>query len=615
MKFRLLFTLCILSLSLAAQQSSTWRIAPGATTTLDRSGADYAPAVQCIEQPSPVAKNELQRVKDSLATLYPRHLRPATAPANTQRSAVVPPAPTLGATFQGNPYNSSTPCDNEISIGNNGELISVQNTNIFRYNTNNNTAYTLRSLAFFSQPLLIGGSKYDPKVLYDPEANRHIMVFLAGYSSNQTTIIIAFSNSDSVNGTWHLYSLPGNPVGDNTWSDYPMISVNKNDLFITVNRVIDNQPWQTGFAETLIWQVGKWDGYNGDTLTSQLRRNVQFGGRPVRNMCPVEGGNFPQQANEQYFLSNRNLTTGNDTIFLVHLTGTAMDTAVTITVTPIVADQMYVAPPDAVQPGTGGLLATNDARVLGAFMQNGRIQYVHNTMDTTSGTAGIMHGIISNYTTTPSIVSTLISDTVMEYGYPNIAYAGYDGSDNTAMIMMLRTSPTLNPGFVALTTDGNGGYSPQLVVKQGVGPYNVLSGGERWGDYTGIQRRYDAQGTCWVNGLYGMSNGSHSTWIAELGISPDVNVHENTPATTPINVFPNPFADRISVEFTLEQAQMLRFELYDVNGRLVELLLEDRVKAGENRFSFSAQPLPAGVYLLRVAGSNGTVAESKVIRQ
>ncbi|MCU0433863.1 MAG: T9SS type A sorting domain-containing protein [Bacteroidia bacterium] len=615
MKLRLLFALCTLSLSLAAQQSSTWRIARGATTTLDRSGPDYAPAVQCIEQPSPVAKTELQAVKDSLAARYPRNSRPEAAAPNTQRSAVVPPMPTIGASFQGNPYSSSTPCDNEISIGNNGELISVQNTNIFRYNTNNNTQFPLRSLAFFSQPLFIGGSKYDPKVLYDPEANRHIMVFLAGTSSNQTNIIIGFSNSDSVNGTWHLYSLPGNPVGDNTWSDYPMISVNHHDLFITVNRVIDNQPWQTGFAETLIWQVGKWDGYNGDTLTSQLRRNVQFGGRPIRNMCPVEGGNFPQQTNEQYFLSNRNLTTGNDTIFLIRLVGTAMDTAVSITVTPIVSDRMYTAPPDAVQPGNGGLLATNDARVLGAFMQNGLIQYVHNTMDTATGTAGVMHGIITNYTASPIIASTLFSDTAMEYGYPNIAYAGYDGSDNTAMIIMLRTSGTLNPGFVALTSDGNGGYSPHRVVRAGAGPYNVLSGGERWGDYSGIQRRYDVQGTCWVSGMYGLANGTHSTWVAELGISPDVSV-PNAPATaTEVNVYPNPFTDRISLEFTLQQAQILRFELYDINGRLVEVLLEDRIKAGINRFSFSAQPLPAGVYLLRVAGNNGVVAESKVIRQ
>lgn len=615
MKFRILFFAVLFAVPVIAQQSTTYRIARGAQTTFDHDGPDFSPAVQCIEQPSPVSKNELQRVKDSLAAMYPRNSRPAATTPQTQRNTVVPGMPTIGTIIQGNPFGNSTPNDNEISVGNNGEIISVQNSNIFRFNTTTSSQYPLRSLAFFAQPLLIGGSKYDPKVLYDPETNRHIMVFLSGSSSNQTRIIIGFSNSDSVNGTWNLYSLPGNPIGDTTWSDYPMISVNHHDLFITVNRVIDNQPWQTGFAETLIWQVGKTEGYNGDTLISQLRTGVQFGGRPVRNMCPVEGGNFPQQTNEQYFLSNRNLTTGNDTIFLVHLTGTALDSVAAITVTPIVADRQYVAPPDAVQPGTGGLLATNDARVLGAFMQNGLIQYVHNTMDTASGTAAVMHGVISNYTTTPSIVSTLLSDTIIEYGYPNIAYAGYDGSDNTAIIMMLRTSPTVNPGYVALTTDGIGGYSAQRVVKVGQAPYNVLSGTERWGDYSGIQRKYDVQGTVWVNGMYGMTNGAHSTWIAELGVSPDVSVAEQPVSNASATVFPNPFVDRMSVEFSIEQAQILRFELYDMNGRLVQLLLEDRIKAGRNQFSFSTAPLPAGVYVLRIAGANGRVAEQKVIRE
>jgi hypothetical protein len=115
--------------------------------------------------------------------------------------------------------------------------------------------------------------------------------------------------------------------------------------------------------------------------------------------------------------------------------------------------------------------------------------------------------------------------------------------------------------------------------------------------------------------MYGMTNGAHSTWIAELGVSPDVSVAEQPAANPTATVFPNPFADRMSVEFSIEQAQILRFELYDMNGRLVELLLEDRIKAGRSQFSFSTAPLPAGVYVLRIAGANGRVAEQKVIRE
>ena len=67
-------------------------------------------------------------------------------------------------------------------------------------------------------------------------------------------------------------------------------------------------------------------------------------------------------------------------------------------VTPLVSNIAHFMPPNAMQPTyqTHGLLATNDARVLGAFLENDKIQFVHNTMDTATGHCAVYHGIISN---------------------------------------------------------------------------------------------------------------------------------------------------------------------------------------------------------------------------
>ena len=69
-----------------------------------------------------------------------------------------------------------------------------------------------------------------------------------------------------------------------------------------------------------------------------------------------------------------------------------------VTVTPLVSNIAHFMPPNAMQPTyqTHGLLATNDARVLGAFLENDKIQFVHNTMDTATGHCAVYHGIISN---------------------------------------------------------------------------------------------------------------------------------------------------------------------------------------------------------------------------
>lgn len=557
--------------------------------------------VRRIEHPAQVSTG-LQVIKDSLAVKYGAR----SASSQVQTSAAILPAPVVGSNFAGNVFNNGTPTDNEVAIGNDGMLISVQNSNIFRYNTNTSTSLGSQSLNVFFSPLGSTGSKYDPKVLYDPEANRYILVCLGGYVSTNTHILIGFSNSDSINGTWNLYEVPGNPFNDTLWSDYPMISVNKNELFISVNLLHDNQPWQTGFVETVVWQLNKWDGYSGDSLRTELHSGINTNGRPVRNLCPVEPGGLPTQSNSMYFVSDRNLDASNDTVFLVMIGDTANSPTQQVTVTMLESNISYFAPIPADQPGTGGMLQTNDARILGAFMVNNMIQFVCASLDTTTGNNGIYHGVIQNPTTTPTLTAYLYSDTALDYGYPNIAWAGYDGTDNTSLIMFLHASATVNPGYSVMMVDGAGDFSPRTNVKTGLGAVSLITGDERWGDYTGIQRKYDVGGTCWVNGYYGLSNGAHATWIAEIGRSSDVSVTEPvTPAEHA--VFPNPFTDQVNITFAISQPTWIRFAVYDMQGRLTSLLVEDRFKAGKHILSFDKSAFAAGAYIVRAECGDGSV--------
>lgn len=560
---------------------------------------DPNPSVRCVERPSQTP-TDFQRTKDSLASKYRNRQSSSQSPAATL------PSPVVGGSFQGNAFNNGTPTDNEVAIGNDGKLISVQNSTVFRYNTATMTSMGSVSLTSFFNPAQITGSKYDPKVLYDPQANRFIVVCLSGYASSNTHIMVGFSNSDSINGTWHLYSLPGNPFNDTLWSDYPMIAVNNNELFITVNLLHDNQPWQTGFVETVIWQLNKWDGYGGDSVRTQLHSGINTNGRPVRNLCPVESGGLPPNANGMFFLSDRNLDASNDTIFLVHVTDTANSPAQSVTVTMLESNVSYFAPIPAEQPGAGGYLQTNDARILGAFMENNIIQFVCATLDTTTGNNGIYHGVIQNPTATPTITAYMYSDTALDYGYPNIAWLGYDGTDNTAMIMFLHSSATVNPGFSAMLVDGAGNYSVRVAGKVGLGPISLINGDERWGDYTGIQRKYSEGGTCWVNGYYGLTNGAHATWVTEFARSADVGIQSHDSIAS-FNVYPNPFEGNINITFVIESSKQIRFAVYDMQGRLQEVLIEDQFRPGRHILSFNDAGLAAGVYIVRAECSDGSV--------
>lgn len=556
-------------------------------------------SVRCVERPAQ-SSSGLQQTKDSLAAQY------RNRQGSGQQQVATLPSPTLGAAFQGNGFNNGTPADNEVAIGNDGKLISVQNSTVFRYNTTTGTGMGTQSLTLFFSSLGVTANKYDPKVLYDPQSNRYILVCLAGSVSSNSHILVGFSNSDSINGTWNLYEFPGNPFNDTLWTDYPMIAVNNNELFITVNLLHDNQPWQTGFEETIIWQVNKWDGYNGDSLRTELHSGINTNGRPIRNLCPVEAGGLPGPTNGMYFLSDRNLDASNDTIFLVHISDTANSPAQVVTATMLESNISYFAPIPADQPGSGGFLQTNDARILGAFMENNIIQFVCSTLDTATGNNGIYHGIIQSPAISPALTAYIYADTALDYGYPNIAWTGYTNTDNSAMIMILHSGPTVNPGFSVLQVDGAGDFSPRLQVKAGLGAVSLITGDERWGDYTGIQRKYDQGGTCWVNGYYGLANGTHSTWVAEIGRSADVGISSEE-SITDHAVFPNPFEDNINLTFSIAEHKFIRFAVYDMQGRLTEILVEDEFRAGKHLLSFNTAGLAPGAYIIRGECADGSL--------
>jgi len=594
----------------AFSQTQSFRFPCAGISAMANANEDWNPNLISTQEPDEFANGNADHIKDSLANIYRKNnfSQHSNQRGENPNVATNPSAPTLNRNFAGNNFNNSTPNDNSIAIANNGQLISVMNSTIFRRNTTTATNFGFQSLTGWALPLANPNTKYDPKVIYDPEADRFILVCLAGYSSPATNIIIGFSRSDSANGLYNLYSIPGNPFMDSLWTDYPAIAVNHNELFCSVNLLHDNMSWQLGFVQTVIWQFNKWDGYNGDTLRTQLHSNINYNNRPVRNICPVSGGSNDFAGPDMYFLSERNLDAMNDSVFLIHITDTANAVGQQTTITALASNTNYFMPPNAREPGNVGNMSTNDSRILGAFIQNNKIQFVENTMDTTTGKCAIYHGTIDNANSSPTLSAKIIGDTALEYGYPNIAYVGYGTlSDNTTMINFDFSDSTTFPGFADIVCDGNGNYSSRTIVKSGLSYIDVLTGDERWGDYSGIQRKYDAQGTAWASGMYGLANHTHATWIGELGVSSDVAVTNLSDNNSEVSIYPNPFAESIHVVFTNDKIQTVKFVLYDVNGKQVQLLLQEQLLAGQTEFSFSPNPLASGIYLLRGEAADGSV--------
>jgi exonuclease III len=78
--------------------------------------------------------------------------------------------------------------------------------------------------------------------------------------------------------------------------------------------------------------------------------------------------------------------------------------------------------------------------------------------------------------------------------------------------------------------------------------------------------------------------------------------------------YPNPFNPATTIPFILPDQQEVSVFVYDILGRRVAVVAENRVFApGENSVEFDAQGLSSGVYLYRIEFEDGTVVTDKMM--
>ncbi len=556
----------------------------------------YLPLLQNLEAPD-VSGNKykafLAQRKEEINKLYP----PSHLPLAKKRSVVNPPEvikifPIVG-------ISTGIPCDNHLAM--NGEDI-VSAGNFYMAVNNPEGGFTKKfTLNEFAQAAGITNQPFDPRLAYDPISNKYIFTFLAGSNSFNTDIVVAFSQTEDPSGEWNIYSLPGNPNELNEWTDYPMISITNDHVYITINLLKDNESWQEGFIETIIWQMDKNTGYDGIDLGVTRIDEITFGGQNIRNLCPAESAT-ESMYDDIYFVSNRNFAMETDTFFLIKLDPNAVSQEEQLVINYVRSDTPYGAPPNATQ--IVGFFQTNDARVLEAFRLDDEIQFVGNTRNPDNNKAGIYHGIIEGISDPQMISLNHIIGSEVELGYPGIAYTGETSSDRDAIIAFNHTNNTAFPGVSALYSIPGEGYSQIVELGKGNNFVDMLNSNlERWGDYLGTQRDYNDPKTVWISGLIGIGNKINAPLICRVE-RPEIQTGTANPKINEdaTNVFPNPHVDRVFIEVTIPNvASSLKVNLLGINGELIDIIYSSNfVKAGKNSFSFNTSRLATGTYVVKV---------------
>ncbi len=77
--------------------------------------------------------------------------------------------------------------------------------------------------------------------------------------------------------------------------------------------------------------------------------------------------------------------------------------------------------------------------------------------------------------------------------------------------------------------------------------------------------------------------------------------------------YPNPFNPSTTIEFTLGRSAYVTLHVFDIGGRQVATLVDERLWAGSHRMQFNGTGLSSGMYLYRLSTDNRNIATRKMI--
>lgn len=583
------------------------------------SAQQYSPVVIPAEMPSPLDQKFARAERKGPATLQAQSTEARASLGNA-------PGVQILDTLQGNSFNGSVPNDDSYAINSDGQAIVVRNTTIAAYQVEKDSLLFKESLFNFYRPLPpLPGSKYDPRTIYDPEADRFIVVYLSGNTYQSSKIVLGFSRTADPSDGFYMYQLEGNPLQDSTWSDYPHISLSKEDLFITVNTFYNGSVNNSGYVQSTIRQLDKSAGYDSLPIQEHYYSNLRYNGQALFNFTGMTGGRQLYSA-PMYFLGNQNLDSQNDSLYLVSIDDSSRGNP-QMTLQVYRAAHSYGHPPAARQ-ANNHTFDCNDARVQGGFLQDQRIQFVGNTI-TPDSSAGIYHGIIDlQDPPAQAVYFKILSFDPIDVGYPKISYTGKTPAEREAILTFNHSSDSLFAGFSAVFFDNDSSYSDLDTLIQGGDYVDIISGSqnnrfyERWGDYTGAQVAYGDTGVIWASGYQASAQGTPLTTIVKLR-SPNYQARpiglalQSRGKRTSTSLAPNPADQWFDLRFEGTAKEVRTFELLRIDGAQTgqaAFQSSQLTYPGTNTFRFRTENLAPGSYLLLMKTRGGTVlARERVI--
>ncbi len=97
------------------------------------------------------------------------------------------------------------------------------------------------------------------------------------------------------------------------------------------------------------------------------------------------------------------------------------------------------------------------------------------------------------------------------------------------------------------------------------------------------------------------------------GVIPTPNVNETKKTLFEFSLYPNPTVNEVSLNYQLQDKNVVKVNIYDLSGRLVEEVLNESQSAGKQIISHQVSNLNNGIYIITLQVGRQVSAKKMVI--
>ena len=473
-----------------------------------------------------------------------------TRPARPFRAAVSP-SPALATSFKAVDDNGLfVPPDTEGAPGLDKLLVTVNGT-VQVQNKSDGSVVSTTSLSNFFSAIPGAGVAFDPRVLYDPYANRWIVVAVSNAESASADVLLAVSQSSDPAGSWNEYAVDVDAT-NTVWGDYPTVGFNKNWIVVSLNMFTNSGG---GFTATQTYAFDKAKAYAGAGSGGgayQLFTRPYF---TYGDFTLAPAATHDANASDLYLAEDYDGTSSLP-LRLFKLSGPVGSATLNRLADPSGASLSALGPWSDVAPGGVGFapqlgstrkIDNGDARLSQCVSRNASIWCANTVFLPASfpSHSAVQWYEIDPASSTPNVVHAgRISDGTGArfFAYPSIAVNKY----NDALLGFSRfgSNQYASADYAYRScSDAPNTFRDEVAYKPGDGAYFKTYGGtvNRWGDYSGTWVDPTDDSSLWTIQEYAelftgskssKNPGTWGTWWGTLGAQTHAGPAAPSPASS-----------------------------------------------------------------------------------